>query len=632
MKAYRREHRGARDPGSAETSPPPYPSASRSSRADARTRWLLLGLLVLGAAVRVYWGTRERVVWGDEPYYLWLGQSLLHGEGYRFFGISGAHFSPLFPLLAGLFGQVGGGSNQALAAGSVALYVVCGTLLALPIFAIARRLAGEAAGWAAGLIVALYPALTAGLPLWGTMTEPLYLLLVATAWWTLLVALEDGRLWAYAVAGATLALAYLTRTEALVYLIAGLTAIFLIDLLIPESATEGTVRGSALAAESSRAGSVGDRPPRGIARVKRTLPGLALALAVFALVISPYLIALRVSTGQWQLAEEAGSTYVSAAGLASGDVAAFDRATWGLDAASGQVYLFAPASESQELLSAIATDPRGFIRRVRSNLSDLVATTFSSRVIPLVMAALAMLGLFARPWDIRRLRGELLLITSLVGPLSFLPFFIQSRYLVGVLIPAVVWIGAGVAWVGEWLAATWVLLRADGHAMDGAMADEDTSPLREPVTDRAQIGSAGERPRRLVSILPVLLLALVLLWLQPRMWASSQRTRSFQPGHLAAAAELQALGVTADTVVMSRYPAIAFHAGTRWAPTPAASWPEIEAYAHRQGARYLVVDVWETELRPQLRDLLAPAQAPPTLEHVATVDRGVGPVVLYRFR
>jgi hypothetical protein len=603
-------------------------------RAGTRTRWLLLGLLALAAAVRVYWGTRQRVVWGDEPYYLWLGQSLLRGEGYQFFGISGAHFSPLFPLLAGLIGQVGGGSSQALAAGSVALYVVCGTLFVLPIFAIARRLAGDAAGWAAGLVVALYPVLTTGLPLWGTMTEPLYLLLIAVAWWALLVALEEGRWWGYAVAGAALALAYLTRTEALAYLVAGLGAVFLIELLIPDRAMGGTVGRSAPAAGPSDRPSAAParaiespgrsptEPARRAARVKHTLAGIALALAVFALVISPYLIALRVKTGQWQLAEEAGSTYVSAAGLARGDVAAFDRATWGLDAASGQVYLFAPASESQGLLSAIAADPRGFIRRVRSNLNDLFATTFSSLMIPLALAALAMLGLFARPWDTRRLRGELLLITSLVGPLSFLPFFIQSRYLVGVLIPAAVWIGAGVAWVGEWSIVTWGLLRARGQGSGGVEEQESGSAEK----------GGGVPAHRLLNATPAVLLALALLWLQPRMWASSQHTRSFQPGHLAAAAELQAQGVTAETVVMSRYPAIAFHAGTRWAPTPAASWPEIEAYARRHEARYLVVDQWETELRPQLRALLDPAQTPPALEYVATIDRGAGPVVLYRFR
>ncbi len=202
-----------------------------------RTRWLLLGLVVLAAAVRVYWGLRPRIVWGDEPFYLWLGQSLLNGQGYQFFGISGVHFSPLYPLLAGMIARLAaalaGASPQALASGSVALYIVCGALLVLPIYGIARRIAGRGAGLCAGLATALYPALTVSVPLWGTMTEPLYLLLIATAWWALLAAQQERRIWGYVVAGAALGLAYLTRNEAIVYLVAGLGAVLLIELVAP---------------------------------------------------------------------------------------------------------------------------------------------------------------------------------------------------------------------------------------------------------------------------------------------------------------------------------------------------------------------------------------------------------------
>ncbi len=212
-------------------------SGKSASHFPGQTRWLLLGLVVLAAAVRVYWGLRPRIVWGDEPFYLWLGQSLLKGQGYQFFGISGVHFSPLYPLLAGLIAELAaalaGYSPQALASGSVVLYIVCGALLVLPIYGIARRTAGRGAGLCAGLATALYPTLTVSVPLWGTMTEPIYLLLIATAWWALLLAQQERRLWGYAAAGAALALAYLTRNEAIVYLVAGLGAVLLIEVVVP---------------------------------------------------------------------------------------------------------------------------------------------------------------------------------------------------------------------------------------------------------------------------------------------------------------------------------------------------------------------------------------------------------------
>ena len=72
---------------------------------------------------------------------------------------------------------------------------------------------------AAGLAAALYPVLTVSVPLWGTMTEPIYLLLIATAWWALLRGQQERRPLGYAAAGAALALAYLTRNEAIVYLV-----------------------------------------------------------------------------------------------------------------------------------------------------------------------------------------------------------------------------------------------------------------------------------------------------------------------------------------------------------------------------------------------------------------------------
>ena len=110
-----------------------------------------------------------------------------------------------------------------------------------------------------------------------------------------------------------------------------------------------------------------------------------------------------------------------------------------------------------------------------------------------------------------------------------------------------------------------------------------------------------------------------------------QRTAILQPGHLLAAEDLETRGATLETVIMSRFPAIAFHAGARWTATPAATWAEVEAYARRKGARYLAFDGWEAELRPQLSFLLDPSQAPAALRYLSTIDAGHEPVVLYEF-
>ena len=535
-----------------------------------RNRLYLLALMGLAAGVRLYFSTYTRVVWGDEPFYLWLGRSLWAGGGYKIFGYSGAHFPPLFPVIAGGLSYLTGGLYQA----SNLLYILCGALLVLPLYGIAKEIYGRPAARATALIVAVYPALTTGLLAWGTLTEPLYLLAVSSALFWLVRGSSRSRTRDYVLFAFGLGLAYLTRTEALVFMLIGLPLLFGLRIV------------------------QGDR-------WRIVLGRAVLASAVFLLTAAPYVLYLHRNTGEWSLTGAAGMAYVSMEGLAADRPAAFDAATWGLDPASNEVYLFAPASETQGLLAAIMSDPGDFLARLRANARDLGSLLVSTRLVPWPVVVLIVLGLFGRAWSSSRLRGELALLASAAGPLSYVPFFIQDRYLAGLLIPAILWAGLGAYYVGQWLADT---------------------------ANRLQVGQRLAPPRSCFIALPALLIASVLLWQAPRLWATMQRTNSFQRGHLAAAAELNRLGVPADTVVMSRYPAIAFHAGTRWTPTPAATWPEIAAYARRHGAGYLVVDAWEIKLRPQMTALLDPAAAPAELEYVTTEDSGAGPVVIYRLR
>ena len=552
---------------------------------------VLAAMVLLAAAARLVAASQQRVIWGDEPFYLWIGQSLLAGQGYQFFGISGVHFAPLYPILAALSAKVAGvfGAHgaQALAAGSNALHLLGGALFVLPVWGIGRRLGGEWAGLAAAAVAALYPALVVGPLLWGTMSEPTYLLFVALAWWALLVAAQEGGRRAWLLAGASLALAYLTRTEALVLLLVGLAAAVLIRFLLPEGAPEA----------------------RGL-RLRRDVAHAGLALLVFAVLISPYVVAMRAETGHWQIADESGAAYVSARSLAYGDMATFDRATWGLDLASGEVYLFSPASESESLLAAIRAAPREFARLVYTNVGDLISTLFSPRLVPWWLLPLVGLGLFAQPWDRRRLRGELMLIASLAGPLSFLPFFVQDRYVAGALLPAIVWTGAGIVVLGEWLTGSVCALRQ-----------------RE-----AQPAGGHSALRELAWLAPLALLLVAFAWEAPRLWARLQVTNSHQPAHVTMAEKISEEGGARVTRVMSRYPALAFHANAAWTPTPNASWDETLAYAARKGATHIVVDEYETTLRPQLAFLLKPPTVGPELEHIISVDEGRGTIVAYRLR
>jgi len=558
--------------------------AARSQvRAGDRVRWETIGLavsLALAFAVRVHVAGIPRIVWGDEPFYLWLGQSLWAGQGYQLFGFSGAHFPPLFPAIAGGLAYVAGGLQEA----SEWVYVLTGVLLVLPLWAIARRLGGTLAGWATALATAAYPALTWGIPYWGTMTEPLYLLIVAAALHLLVRRVTDTatgvRLRDYLLLGGLLGLAYLVRTEALV--------------LVP------VMFGLLAAVQVWRT-----RRDR-TARWPAALAGVAAGMVAFLVVALPFIVYLHDRTGEWRLTGAAGMAYVSMEGLSSGNVGSFDASTWGLDPASGEVYLFAPASEAEGLLSAVIANPVAFLRRLYGNLYDLLELLTGIRLVPVLVVVLAALGLFARPWSADRLWGELALFGSLLAPLSYVPFFVQDRYMAGILLPVLAWCGLGAAHLGGWLHESWQNLRP-GRA----------------------VSAVG---RGLLLAAPVVALTLFLLWRGPALRETLNVTGAYQPAHLDAAAALHAAGASAADVVLTRYPAIAFHAGTRWAPTPAAPWDDVLAYARSKGATYLVMDEREGRLRPQLAFLLDPAQAPRELEHLRTFEDGQRKTLVYRFR
>ena len=136
----------------------------------------------------------------------------------------------------------------------------------------------------------------------------------------------------------------------------------------------------------------------------------------------------------------------------------------------------------------------------------------------------------------------------------------------------------------------------------------------------------------LVGVAPLLLLLAAFMWEAPRLWARLEVTNSHQPAHITMAEQLRSQGGGSEMRLMSRYPAIAFHADAAWAPTPNASWEETLAYARRRGATHIIIDEYEAKLRPQLAFLLDGTTTDAALERVATVDEGRGPVVAYRIK
>lgn len=565
--------------------------SQRAGTHIASERWLVAGLILLSLALHLFWIRLPRVVWGDEPSYLWLGRNWLTGQGYQFLGFTDVHHPPLYPLLSGLLYLLTHNSEIA----SDILYVVLGPLLVLPIYDIGRRLYGPRAGLLAGLLVALWPVFNAAVPWWGTMTEPPFYLFVAVGLWAAVVAADIGpaghhspegiqpaveeagprphgrHLWAWLVAGFAFGLAYLTRPEGIWY--------------VPS--VGGALLLSAWMARFNW---------------RRWLGGGALFALGFLLCLFPYAVHERIYTGSWMVSEKVGITFQDSLALARDDIAEHDRVLWQLDSTGKQVYFFSPESFHLSMLDQIRADPRGYARVLYLNVKSLLRMFFTTEdFVPAFLPLLA-LGLFGAVWTRRRLRGEILLLAGLLPPLSFLLFFIFTRYVSPLLLPMLVWTGLGLEKLSDWTAGTLVTLWP----------------------------GAGSGWRRFAWGLPVLAAAAILLVLQPVVSSGVQDTQAVRWEHRAAG-EWLASHAPAGAVVMARYPTIAFYADRQWAPSPNSDYQAALRYAAARNASYWVVDGNEKRWRPLLASL-ADGQPGPGLELLYTVPSEGPPVYIYRIQ
>lgn len=268
-------------------------AASLAARPETRPRRGIrnpLALLTLGAiALRLilFIGRGDYVAY-DEAWYLLLGQNLIGGDGYTLSGLRHVALSPLFPLLAGVVDAIVG---HPVWAGRIIAAVASG-LLVLPCWYIFRRFAGRRTAWLGCGIVAVLPSLAPfAAPYWVGWdmfvgAEPLFHFLLYGGIALFLRAGERGRTRDWVFAGATFALAYLARPEAVV--VFGLLGLAAVATLLS----------------------------RGTPRALPTVMGGALA---FVLVALPYWIYLHDATDRWALTGRGVSIELPGTARRSGD-------------------------------------------------------------------------------------------------------------------------------------------------------------------------------------------------------------------------------------------------------------------------------------------------------------------------
>ena len=529
-----------------------------TARPDAGQRERLwLALIVLGALLlRAGLASTPRVIRWDEPDYLRLGYNLWTGLGYTINGAPELHYTPLFPVLSGA------------------------------IYALAKRIYGPRVALLSALLLAFFPALSSTVLYWGTMTEPLYLLLVYCALWALLNALERDRPRDYALTGALLGLAYLARPEGLVWLGSLAALIVLVRL-----ARRQLLRWN-------------------------TFGRLGLYLAAFLIVSSPYMLFLYRKTGAVMATGKLSITYDIGQAVLDRNPVQYDKVTASLDK-NGEILWWSDERFQRSALDLFTADPAAFLLRTWRNLQRLASDILAPAYFPLFFGAPLILGWLGTPWNRKRMLHEALLWAGVLPVLAFLPFHIEIRFFSPAFPALIIWIAAGLWRIGAWVAET---LRN----------------WRSP-DDRATIPSSGSAPRpgseggQLVVV--ALLLTLVLAywgWMHTKVVAQGQGDLNY--AHKQAGYWLREM-VPVDAAIMSRDLAISLYAERGFVPSPRADYAAYLDYARRKGADYLVVDEHELRvLRPFLGALLNDANPPPELEPVYGVRDQHGRTIIYRIK
>lgn len=514
--------------------------------------WAILILLVLLTGLaKTLLASLPRLIRWDEPDYVFMGRNFWLGKGLLNAGVPDLHSAPLLAVLSGPVNLLTNNPE----AGTAAVFVICGALLPVPTYLLGRDLYGRRAGLAAAFMAATIPSLLAAFLYWGSMTEPPYLLFLATALALAWRAISRNSIRYAAGAGVGFSLAYLARPEGVTY-IAWFVGILLLASLIRS------------------------RP----LRLSSLAPGFlaaAVATAAFLVTASPYIIYLHRHTGHWMLSGKIEITIQIGTAILANDYAQYDRVVSSLDN-KGEIMWFSPRRFGPGLLQTIAADPAYYLWRMRRNAYLAARALLNASYLPIWLIALIVYGWLAKPWARARFGREAFLLLGPAPLLSFTLFHIEDRFLAPMLLFAALWGGHGLVLLMEWLEKTWAQVWP--HRASGLIA------------------------RFCAIAIPIL--AVLLLSALTTSGLVQRGISSFNVGEKEAGLWLKTY--PAPGGVMSRNGAIPLYANRDWSPFPHAPLDEALAYGRKRGARFLVIDSWEVEvLRPFLSALAHPAEEPP---------------------
>lgn len=347
-------------------------------------------ILVLSALAFVFklflLSQRSLYVDPDEGYYLLLARNLVNGDGYGFNGLPNIIFPPFLPMaIASIYVLI-----HDLQLSLNIITALSGTLLGVIVYLIARKKISRLASFGCFLLAMFSQELNAFLPAALRYTEVLYrgsdilnCFLVLASVYCMILLVEKDRYLPAALAGLTLALAYLTRPEGFI-LFAG----FLSLLVLLKS----------------------------FSFIAVSWKKLTCFLLIFVAFTFPYVFYLRTITGQWTLSGKisASQRYRTALlqVILKENWQVFEKIHYSLNSAATEMndLYFGYHQESDEAQD-MAADP--IDERVWSNLR--LYWIIPKTLVPLQFLPFFLLGLGAGLANLimKRSRPDLLLLSLL---------------------------------------------------------------------------------------------------------------------------------------------------------------------------------------------------------------------------
>jgi 4-amino-4-deoxy-L-arabinose transferase-like glycosyltransferase len=547
-------------------------SSGRQLAGTARTTWAIVTLLLFGLVLRIAYAVAfTGAISSEGAEYATLANNLLSGKGYIGIAFEGPQllFPPLYPLAIAAASLLTGGTFS----GSIAVSVVAGALLILPVSSIAGRVYGTGAALISAILVAVHPTLVVLSA--SPFCESLYITLFVSGVYFTLRCLDGDTLRHALLAGVMLGLAYLVTPQAF-----ALGLVYAIGLAI--------------------------RPG---ARRSRALGQAAGLVVAFLLVAAPYVAFLYSQTGAIRLEYKSPVNASINERVLSGMEHGRAQYEVGADLEPKGTFLLprerlARLHESERragLLDVfVAEGPRGMQRAVML----LAGAEFLGSP---AIAWIAVLGLFSAPWDRRQLTEQAVLLAAAAVSVLVVLSIVHTeplRYFM-VLIPLlIVWSARGVVVLGRWAGATYANLARS----------------RYPSRTAGLIVSAAV-------IAGIVAFALIAVDDVPNFRESGPTSRA-----LLQAGEWIAGQYPDEKTVMDSHSNLSFHAGADYLPMPWCDAKTALAYADRHGADFIVVRAGELLERPYLTqwwtDGLGNVRAREVFRSPAGTEE---PVVVYRW-